>query len=453
MWAYNTFTTDCETFTSLPYTQGFETLNQMPDCWRQEQVSGNESWTTHAGAGTSTSDAHGGMLNAFLSHNGYDINVTRLISPVFDLSSLTNPYLSFWLLQPVWNNDQDELTVYYRTAPDAPWQMLIQHTASVEDWALDSLALPNPSSTYQIAFEGLVHYGYGIAIDDITIAEATIAVTDPTVVTNAATSVGQTNATLSAAITNPDNVTITAKGFEWKATTGGTYTQIAGAGTGDSFTANLTGLTASTSYTYKAFITFDGTTVEGNEMTFTTLPDDTPEPCEAPTGLHTTDIQNESIAIAWDAAANVNSWNVRYRLTNGSWNSGTATTNSHTITGLTGDKDYEIQVQANCGDGNISNWSASITAHTTNVGIDNWLESSVTLFPNPAKEVVNVQCTMYNVQMSGELHVFDVYGKLVQIVPVTSEITPINVSGLADGMYFVRVTTEKGAVTKTFVKR
>ena len=55
--------------------------------------------------------------------------------------------------------------------------------------------------------------------------------------------------------------------------------------------------------------------------------------------------------------------------------------------------------------------------------------------------------------MSGELHVFDVYGKLVQIVPVTSEITPINVSGLADGMYFVRVTTEKGAVTKTFVKR
>jgi len=60
---------------------------------------------------------------------------------------------------------------------------------------------------------------------------------------------------------------------------------------------------------------------------------------------------------------------------------------------------------------------------------------------------------MNNVQTTGELHVFDVYGKLLQIVPITSEITPVNVSDLADGMYFVRVSTEAGMVTKTFVKR
>ncbi|MBR6334403.1 MAG: T9SS type A sorting domain-containing protein, partial [Bacteroidales bacterium] len=29
----------------------------------------------------------------------------------------------------------------------------------------------------------------------------------------------------------------------------------------------------------------------------------------------------------------------------------------------------------------------------------------------------------------------------------------INVSGLADGMYYVRVTTDSGVVTKNFVKR
>ena len=87
------------------------------------------------------------------------------------------------------------------------------------------------------------------------------------------------------------------------------------------------------------------------------------------------------------------------------------------------------------------------------MGIDSWLAGSVTLFPNPAREVVNVQCTMNNVQLTGELSVFAVYGKLLQIVPITSEITPINVSGLANGMYFVRVTTEAGSVTKTFVKK
>ena len=452
LWAFGTFTTDCETVTSLPYTQGFETMNQMPDCWRQEIVSGNESWTTHAGAGTSSSDAHGGLLNAFLSHNGYDINVTRLISPVFDLSGLTNPYLSFWLLQPEWNNDQDELTVYYRTAPDAAWQTLILHTANVEDWMLDSLTLPNPSSTYQIAFEGLVHYGHGIAIDDITIAEATIVVTNPTVATNAASALGQTTATLNAAITNPDNVTITAKGFEWKAAADSTYTQITGTGTGNTFTADLTNLTPNTSYTFKAFVTFNGTTVEGIELTFTTQPDDTPDPCDVPTGLHTTEIQNEAVSIAWDANADVNNWYVRYRLANGTWNTVTSITNSLTITGLVGDSDYEIQVQAECGDENMSDWSASVFVHTTNVGVGNWLEDSVTLFPNPAKEVVNVQCTMNNVQ---SVEVFDVYGKLVNTVGVcdTPVQTRISVSGFADGMYFVRVTTDRGVVTKSFVKR
>ena len=65
----------------------------------------------------------------------------------------------------------------------------------------------------------------------------------------------------------------------------------------------------------------------------------------------------------------------------------------------------------------------------------------------------NVQCTMNNLQLGGELHLLDVYGKLLQIVPITSETTQINVSGLANGMYFVRVTIGEGIVTKSFVKR
>ena len=275
-------------------------------------------------------------------------------------------------------------------------------------------------------------------------------ITDPTVATNAASALGQTTATLNATITNPDNVSITAKGFQWKATNGGTYTSVAGTGTGNTFTANLTNLTPNTSYTFKAFITFNGTTVEGNEMTFTTLEQGV-EPCDVPTGLHTTDVQNESIAIAWDANANVNSWNIQYRPQNGTWNSATSNTNSYTITGLTGDKDYEIQVQANCGDGNVSDWSASITAHTTNVGIENWLENNVTLFPNPAREYIDIRVDGdLNVTM---MEVYDVYGKLINTLNDIDTPTRINVSGLADGMYFVRVTTEKGVVTKSFVKR
>ena len=274
--------------------------------------------------------------------------------------------------------------------------------------------------------------------------------TNPTVATAAATAVTQTAATLHATITNPDNVTITAKGFEWKTTTGGSYTQIAGTGTGNSFTANLTGLTPNTGYTYKAYITFNGSTVYGSEMTFTTLQQGV-DPCDVPTGLHTTDIQNESIAIAWDANSAVSSWNIQYRPVNGQLSSASSNTNSYTITGLTGNTDYEIQVQAVCSNGQTSDWSSAITAHTTNVGIENWLDNSVTLYPNPAKEYIDIRVDGdLNVTM---MEVYDVYGKLLNTVNVTENPTRINVSGLADGMYFVRVNTEAGSVTKTFVKR
>ena len=179
-----------------------------------------------------------------------------------------------------------------------------------------------------------------------------------------------------------------------------------------------------------------------------------PEPCDVPTGLHVTAVENEAISVAWDANANVTGWNVRHRPVNGTWTTANVGTNSYTITGLTGLITYEVQVQADCGDGNISDWSGSVSQQTTNVGVEAWLENSVTLFPNPAKEVVNVQCTMSNVQ---GVEVFDVYGKIVRTDVGANHYSPlqtrIDVAGLAEGVYFVRVTTDRGVVRKSFVKR
>jgi hypothetical protein len=314
---------------------------------------------------------------------------------------------------------------------------------------------PNASSTALMVFAWKNDSSVGtqppatITNLSVTASGSAPVITNPTVATNSATAITTTGATLHATITNPDNVTITAKGFQWKATQGGTYTSVNGTGTGNGFSADLSNLTPSTSYTYKAFITYNGQTVTGNEMTFTTS-DQGSEPCDVPTNLHTTDIQNESISIAWDANPNVNSWNIQYRPVGGQLSSASSNTNNYTITGLTMDTEYEIQVQAVCANGS-SDWTSSITAHTTNVGIENWLSNSVSLYPNPAKEYVDIR-------VDGELHVkmmevYDVYGKLINTVNVIDNPTRINVSGLANGMYFVRVTTEEGTVTKTFVKR
>ena len=292
---------------------------------------------------------------------------------------------------------------------------------------------------------------YSCCIDDIEVVSGGTGpvITDPTVATTAASNIGQTNATLNGIITNPDNVTITSKGFEWKATAGGTYTPVTV--TGGTLTYNLNNLTANTGYTYKAFITFNGTTVYGEEMTFTTLPEDTPEPCDVPTNLHTTAVENEAISIAWDANANMTSWNIQYRPVGGTLATATTNTNSYTISGLTGLTTYEIQVQANCGDGNLSDWTSAITVQTTNVGVENYLINRIALYPNPAKEYVDIRVDE-NINVTG-MEVYDVYGKLINTVKVVENPTRINVSGLANGMYFVRVTTEEGIVTKSFVKR
>ncbi len=85
------------------------------------------------------------------------------------------------------------------------------------------------------------------------------------------------------------------------------------------------------------------------------------------------------------------------------------------------------------------------------VEVEDFPQNRIVVYPNPAKGVVNVQCTMHYAQLGGELLLFDVYGKWLQTVPITSETTQIDVSGLSDGMYFVRVTTRQGVVTKSFV--
>ncbi|MBO7494507.1 MAG: fibronectin type III domain-containing protein [Bacteroidales bacterium] len=452
------FTTACGPISvaTTPWSSDFEgTDAELLNCWISA-TTGYYNGNTFPHITNASIIAHSGTRALEIAFG--DI-VTAL--PLF-VEDLSNLQVSFWAKSNNYSSDNPTMELGYVTDPYDATSFVSMETLSGTTYtqttrAFTDLAGQSLPSTTRIAFRYTRPTPSSLSswyVDDIVVEYVSDipVITDPTVATNAASDIMQTTATMNGTITNPSNVNVSPMGFEWKESSALSYTVVNV--TGATLTHNLNGLTPNTQYTYRAFMTYNGLTYYGDVVTFTTLPEDTPEPCDVPTNLHTTDIQNEAIAIAWDANANVSSWNIRYSTVGGSWSTATSNTNSYTITGLTGLTDYEIQVQANCGNGNLSEWSGSITAQTTNVGIENHLLNSISLYPNPANDVVNVQCTMNNVQLEG-IEVFDVYGKVVRTIVGANNYSPIriNVSGLANGMYFVRVTTDEGTVTKTFIKQ
>ena len=97
----------------------------------------------------------------------------------------------------------------------------------------------------------------------------------PSVTSSSADLISENEATLFAYVSNPDNVTITSKGFEYKVSGSANYTTAecyvnSQDDNGFGIYAPLTGLTAGTEYTYRAFVTTAEGTSYGSEGTFTT---------------------------------------------------------------------------------------------------------------------------------------------------------------------------------------
>jgi len=123
------FNTLCNTISSFPFTETFETPSATRSCWQlADYVSGPQvAWTYGTGApgGGSITTAHGGTVNAQFNHNSSSsIAVTRMVSPPLNLTSLSAAELTFWYGNQVWSGDQDELRVYYKTSSSGSWTLV-----------------------------------------------------------------------------------------------------------------------------------------------------------------------------------------------------------------------------------------------------------------------------------------------------------------------------------------
>lgn len=156
-----------------PYFEDFENNGAIPVGWTTEKIIGNAEWsfangTTVSVPTRSPNTAYSGSWNAVLYNSQSQPAISRLISPMIDLGGgVTNATLTFRHQMTKWSINQDRLKVYYRTSLTGPWVSLQEYHLNTPEWTERTIALPNPTGTYFVAFEGSAQAGYGVCIDDV----------------------------------------------------------------------------------------------------------------------------------------------------------------------------------------------------------------------------------------------------------------------------------------------
>lgn len=156
------FTTACDVIIVTdeePYFDDFEASEDFV-CWMNEITTGNADWVIDLGY---VIPNH----TAFFIWMGGD---ALLISAPLNLTAVTHPSITFKHRQPQGEfGEVDELSVWYRTMPDEDWKLVDFYINPAEDWEEVTLALPDASDKYQVAFLGVSHDGEGVYVDDVKI--------------------------------------------------------------------------------------------------------------------------------------------------------------------------------------------------------------------------------------------------------------------------------------------
>ncbi len=79
------------------------------------------------------------------------------------------------------------------------------------------------------------------------------------------------------------------------------------------------------------------------------------------------------------------------------------------------------------------------------------ISSDLEVFPNPATETITIKLSSIRPGLS--IHIFDVRGCLCKSLVVENVMDQVDISGLADGLYIIKVQSDLNYATGKFVKR
>lgn len=164
--------TVCESITTLPFYEDFETNATRPDCWVEDGTDLPWHFFTGNGPGPGAgypATARSGIRNACLLDMTSASNISTLITPMIDVTGYPEVQLKFWMYMQKWAGRQDELKVQYRTSPGNAWNLLHHYNQSISTWTEQTIIIPSGVDQFQLGFEGNAKFGFGICIDDIQV--------------------------------------------------------------------------------------------------------------------------------------------------------------------------------------------------------------------------------------------------------------------------------------------
>lgn len=232
-----------------------------------------------------------------------------------------------------------------------------------------------------------------------------------------------------------------------------------------------TGLVGTTEWTRKSYdlsaysnqtarIVFKGTSNYGygdayiylDSVMVATVAGPEPQPadtCHAPV-VTVSAVDVNSATISWTQEGTPDSWTLYYRKGTDAWTTVNITAPSpYVLTDLMAESAYEAYMVANC-DNVESEHSNTVNFTTLPDGVEDYLLGQTKLYPNPTSSYVTIANSNCMIET---IEVYDVYGKTLHVQQVNGHTAVLSADGLADGMYFVRIVTDKGVVVKPFTKR
>lgn len=414
------------TIDTFPWVEPFESANIPYYCY-QEYVNNYSSWTIRRGNNSGTiPDAHSGNTNAMFY--AVSNSVTRLVLPVFDFSLLMNPTLSFWYGQVGGTNYT--MDVYYRTSPSDGWTLLENYSTFAGPWNQATLTLPNPSSTYQIAFEVEGLNGSGLVLDDIVINGTPI--TDVTIMASAGEH-GQISP--SGSVTVPVHTNQT---FDMIPEQGYTVDQLLVDGIVQSSTLHYTFENVVEDHTISATFRIANPTM--NAM---------PAALYFSTAGGTVSSPKSVNVIANDLVEDIQvQVEAPFKVSNDMENYGLTTTLPYN-----GGMVYVVFAPDFGGSYNKmmtitgESLTSTVTLNGSATGIEEQSAEKVQLYPNPVGNSLNLVFDAN--ELPEKVEVIDVTGRVVMSVKVVDGTTTVNVESLNAGVYFVRADN----IVKKFIKK